>query len=98
MYQDMTSETLETTVNTNTKSSKITYEEALAASIGYFKGDELAAGVWLNKYALKDSQGNIYERTPDDMHQRMAKEIARIENKYNSPLSESDIFNLLKDF
>lgn len=94
----MTSETLETPVNTNVKPSKLTYDEALAASIEYFNGDELAAGVWLNKYALKDSQGNIYERTPDDMHRRMAKEIARIENKYNSPLTESDIFDLLKDF
>ncbi len=94
----MTSETLETAVNTNTMISKITYEEALAASVEYFNGDELAAGVWLNKYALKDSQGNIYERTPNDMHRRMANEIARIENKYSSPLSESDIFNLLKDF
>ena len=57
-----------------------TYDEAFEASLQYFKGDELAARVWVNKYALKDSYGNIYEKTPDDMHQRLASEIARIEN------------------
>ncbi len=55
------------------------YEEAFEASKDYFKGDELAARVWVNKYALKDSYGNIYEKTPDDMHRRIASEIARIE-------------------
>ena len=64
-----------------------TYDEAFEASLQYFKGDELAARVWVNKYALKDSYGNIYEKTPDDMHQRLASEIARIENKYANPLS-----------
>ncbi len=64
----------------------------------YFKGDSLAANVWINKYALKDSSGNIYELTPDDMHRRLAKEIARIEKKYPEPLSEETIYGLLKDF
>lgn len=63
------------------------YEEAFDASCEYFKGDELAARVWVNKYALKDSFGNIYEKTPDDMHRRIAREIVRIENKYANPMS-----------
>ena len=58
-----------------------TFDEAFKASTDYFGGDELAAKVWVSKYALKDSFGNIYERTPDDMHHRLAREIARIENK-----------------
>lgn len=73
-------------------------KEAFKAALKYFKGDDLAAQVWVNKYALKDSEGNIYEGTPDDMHRRMAKELARIESKYSNPLSEDKIFNLLKDF
>jgi ribonucleoside-diphosphate reductase alpha chain len=73
-------------------------EEAFQASFEYFKGDELAARVWLNKYALKDSFGNIYEKTPDDMHRRIAKEIARVEKNYPNPLSEAEIFAVLKDF
>ncbi len=81
-------------------SNKKTYsfQEAVNASRDYFKGDELAATVWVNKYALKDSFGNLYERTPDDMHRRIAKEIARIEKKYANPMSEDEVFNLLKDF
>ena len=75
-----------------------TYEEALVASKDYFKGDELAASVWINKYALKDSAGNIYEKSPEDMHHRLAKEFARIEAKYPNPMSEEEIFGLLKDF
>lgn len=75
-----------------------TYDEAYKASCEYFKGDELAARVWVNKYALKDSFGNIYEKTPDDMHHRLAKEFARIESKYPNPMSEDEIFGLLKDF
>lgn len=74
------------------------HEEAVEASIQYFKGDELAARVWANKYALKDSYGNLYEKTPDDMHHRLAREIHRIELKYNNPLSEELIFGVLKDF
>ena len=74
------------------------YEEALEAATAYFDGDELAAGVWLNKYALKDSYGNIYEQTPEDMHRRMAAEIARVEAKYDNPLSEDEIFEVLHQF
>jgi len=73
-------------------------EEILKASTEYFKGDPLAANVWMNKYALKDSGGNIYELSPDDMHRRLAREIARIEKKYLNPLSEEEIYNLLKGF
>ncbi|WP_159022893.1 adenosylcobalamin-dependent ribonucleoside-diphosphate reductase [Formosa sp. L2A11] len=75
-----------------------TQDEAFEASLKYFKGDDLAARVWLNKYALKDSDGNIYELTPNDMHHRIAKEIARIEVRYPNPLSEDEIFDLIKDF
>ncbi|CAG5008849.1 hypothetical protein DYBT9275_04370 [Dyadobacter sp. CECT 9275] len=73
-------------------------DEAFQASVQYFKGDDLAARVWVNKYALKDSYGNIFEATPDDMHRRIAKEIARIENLYPNPLSETEIFDLIRDF
>ena len=59
-----------------------TYDEAFEACKQYFDGDELAAGVWINKYALKDSQGRIYERTPEDMRRRLAFELARVESKY----------------
>lgn len=75
-----------------------TQQEAFEASLDYFKGDELAAQVWVNKYALKDSDGNIYESTPNDMHRRIASEIARIETKYPNPLSEDFIFDLIKGF
>lgn len=75
-----------------------TSDEAYQASVQYFKGDELAARVWVNKYALKDSYGAIYEATPDDMHRRIAKEIARIETRYPNPFSEDEIFDLIKDF
>ena len=75
-----------------------TQEEAFNASLEYFKGDDLAARVWVNKYALKDSFGNIFELTPDDMHHRLAKEIARIEKRYSNPLSEEEIYSVLKDF
>lgn len=75
-----------------------TYEEAVNGATDYFKEDELAANVWVNKYALKDSAGNIYEKSPEDMHRRLASEIARVEKKYPSPLSEDEIFGLLKDF
>lgn len=75
-----------------------TYEEALAASLNYFNGDELAASVWINKYAMKDSFGNLYEASPDDMHRRIASEFARIEKKYDNPLGEEQIYELLKDF
>lgn len=74
------------------------YDEVYAAALEYFKGDELAARVWSSKYALKDSDGNIYEKTPDDMHHRLASELARIESNYPNPMSEEEIFMLLKDF
>jgi len=74
------------------------YEEAVAASIEYFGGDELAGTVWVSKYALKDSFGNIYERTPEDMHRRLARELERIEKKYENPMTEQEIFELLDKF
>jgi len=73
-------------------------EEALEKSLKYFNGDELAANVWINKYALKDSDNNLYEGSPDDMHHRIAREIARIDKRYVNPLTEDQIFELLKDF
>lgn len=73
-------------------------EEVLKASTEYFGGDSMAADVWINKYALKDSYGNIYELTPDEMHKRIAREFARIESKYPNPISEDVIYNLLKNF
>lgn len=75
-----------------------TYDEAFKASLEYFGGDELAARVWVNKYAMKDSFGHIFERSPRDMHHRIAAEIARIEKKYNNPVSEEDVFALLDHF
>ena len=77
---------------------KINEDEARVASKEYFGGDELAAQVWVNKYALKDSQGNLYERTPEDMHWRLANEIARIEGKYPNPLSAQQLFDLFDHF
>ncbi|MCH7657146.1 MAG: adenosylcobalamin-dependent ribonucleoside-diphosphate reductase [Bacteroidetes bacterium] len=77
---------------------KYSNNEAFKASLEYFNGDELAARVWVNKYAMKDSHGNLFEKTPDDMHHRLAKEIGRIEKKYNNPLSEEFIYSVLKDF
>ncbi|MBR1726213.1 MAG: adenosylcobalamin-dependent ribonucleoside-diphosphate reductase [Muribaculaceae bacterium] len=75
-----------------------TYQEVYDATLKYFEGDELAARVWASKYALKDSYGNIYELTPDDMHHRIAREIARIEKKYPNPMSEEKIFELMRHF
>ena len=75
-----------------------TYDEAFKASLEYFNGDELAARVWVNKYAMKDSFGNIYEQSPEDMHWRIANEIARIEKKYKNPMSAEEIFHLLDHF
>ncbi|WP_287210421.1 adenosylcobalamin-dependent ribonucleoside-diphosphate reductase [Muribaculum sp.] len=75
-----------------------TFDEANKASLDYFGGDELAARVWVTKYALKDSFGNIYEKTPDDMHHRIAAEIARIENKYPNPMEHDEIFALMQNF
>lgn len=75
-----------------------TYDEAFAASLDYFAGDELAARVWVNKYAMKDSFGNIYEKSPVDMHWRIAMEVARIERKYKNPMTAQEIFDLLDHF
>lgn len=75
-----------------------TFDEAFKASLDYFTGDELAAKVWVNKYALKDAFGNIYEKSPVDMHHRLASEIARVEKKYPNPLSEEELFNLFDHF
>ncbi|MDE6117546.1 MAG: adenosylcobalamin-dependent ribonucleoside-diphosphate reductase [Duncaniella sp.] len=77
---------------------KYTFDEAYKASVGYFDGDELAAKVWVSKYALKDSDGNIYELTPSDMHRRLASEIARVERNYPNPMSEDEVYALLDKF
>lgn len=82
----------------NQERKSYTFDEAFKASVGYFDGDELAARVWVSKYALKDSFGNIYELTPEDMHRRLASEIARIENKYPNPMSVDEVMELLRDF
>lgn len=82
----------------DTKAKVHTYDAALESSRKYFKGDELAASVWINKYALKDSHGNIYESNPNEMHRRIAKELARIDTKYPDPISEDQYFELLKEF
>ena len=74
------------------------YDEAYDASLEYFKGDELAARVWVNKYAVKDSFGNIYEKSPEDMHWRIANEVARVEAKYPNALSSQELFDLLDHF
>ncbi len=74
------------------------YDEAFKASLDYFAGDELAARVWVNKYAMKDSFGNIYEKSPADMHHRIASELARIERKYPNPVPEEEIFDLIDHF
>jgi ribonucleoside-diphosphate reductase alpha chain len=89
---------LKETAMLDSKAKSYTDEEALNASLEYFKGDTLAARVWINKYALKDSDSKLYELTPDDMHRRLAKEIFRIENKYDNPMDEEHIYQLLKDF
>ena len=91
-------ETISVKKETKKDIKSFAYEEVVKASKDYFNGDELAATVWANKYALKDSYGKIYERTPDDMHWRIAGEIARIEKKYPNPLSVDEVYHLLKDF
>ena len=80
------------------KKKTYTFEEAFKASVDYFGGDELAAKVWVNKYAVKDSFGKIYEKTPDDMHWRIANEIARVEKKYKNPMTAAQLHDLLKGF
>ena len=75
-----------------------TYDEIYEPCLEYFKGDALATKVWISKYALKDSYGNYYERTPDDMHMRLATEINRIEQKYANPMSVEELFDVMKNF
>ncbi len=86
----------------NLKSDKMkkayTHDEAFNSSLEYFQGDELAARVWLNKYALKDANGNIYELNPDDMHWRLAREIARVESRYPNPMSVEELYGLFQKF
>ncbi len=82
----------------NSSQKNYSNEEAFEASLKYFQGDELAARVWVNKYALKDSYGNLFELTPDDLHHRLASEIARVEKKYPNPLSEKELFELFEAF
>lgn len=88
----------EMSVHKKEKVKTYTIEEAVEKSIEYFNGDELAATVWVNKYALKNSKGEVFELTPDDLHRRLAKEIARIEKQYPNPMSEDEIFDLIKEF
>ena len=74
------------------------YDEAYEESLRYFQGDELAARVWVNKYAVKDSFGNIYEKSPEDMHWRIANEVARVESKYPNALTAKELYDLLDHF
>ena len=85
-------------IKEKTEKKVYSFEEAVASAKEFFNGDQLAATVWVNKYALKDSDGNIYENSPVQMHRRIAREMARIEKKYPNPMSEDEIFELLKDF
>ena len=80
------------------KPTTYTFDQSFDATLKYFGGDDLAAKVWVSKYALKDSNGDIYELTPDDMHHRIASEIERIEKRYPNPMSHDEIFSYLKDF
>src|SRR3989339_1050967 len=82
----------------NVSNQSYAHQEALKKTTEYFQGDALAANVWINKYSLKNSQGELFELTPDDMHHRLAKELARIEKKYPKPLSENKIYDLIKNF
>src|SRR5690625_7005577 len=88
---------MSTKLKSKTSARIFTEKEAYQAALEYFNGDDLAARVWVNKYALKDSQGNIYEETPDAMHRRIAKEIARIEQKHPNPMTEEEDYDLIKD-
>ncbi|MCF8332683.1 MAG: adenosylcobalamin-dependent ribonucleoside-diphosphate reductase [Bacteroidales bacterium] len=82
----------------NKELKEVSSEEVYEAATAYFNGDTLAASVWMNKYALKDSEGKLYEKTPDEMHHRIAGELTRIENKYPEPLTEKEIYETLKGF
>lgn len=89
---------VETVLEPQTMKKTFSNEEAFNSALNYFNGDELAARVWVNKYALKDSDGHLYELTPDDMHWRLAREIARIEQRYEQPMSETELFELFSRF
>ena len=97
-YPNIKIEAMTEQINNLKEPKKLTYEEVMEKATAYFHGDTLAASVWMNKYALKDSAGNLYESTPDDMHRRIASEIARIEKKYPNPMLEDEIYDLLKNF
>src|SRR6056297_615012 len=86
------------TATANQKAKTYTFDEAFKSSLEYFNGDDLAARVWANKYALKDSYGNLFEKIPDKMHHRLSKEIARIEKRYPNPMPEEQVYELLRDF
>ena len=88
----------QTKKHTNVEKKTYTYDDAFKASVDYFNGDELAARVWVNKYAMKDSFGAIYEKSPEDMHWRIANEIARVEAKYSNPMSAQEVYDLLDHF
>lgn len=88
---------METIVSKSVK-KKYSNDEVFRTTLRYFKGDDLATRVWINKYALKDSEGNLYERSPEDMHKRLAREMARIEARYPNPLTEKELYDLIKDF
>jgi ribonucleoside-diphosphate reductase alpha chain len=96
----MTIEALEMKENKPEETARKIYlfAEVIEKSTEYFKGDSLAANVWANKYALKNSEGHLFELTPDDMHRRIAREIARIEKKYPNPMSEDELFELMRNF
>ena len=91
-------ETLEVDPKEGRVLTKYTREEVLEATLDYFNGDSLASEIWINKYCLKDSDGNLYEKTPDDMHWRLANELARIEKIYPNPISAQEIYNKIKKF
>ncbi len=98
--QQMFVEEMSVKQKTSSEVNQITYEfdESFQSALEYFRGDELAAKVWANKYALKDSYGKIYEKNPDEMHWRIAREIARIEARYPNPLNVDEVYELLRDF
>ena len=99
LIMDQDTMTVEKMKKEATKERKVyTNDEAFQSSLKYFKGDELAARVWVNKYALKDSDGNIFEQNPNDMHRRIAKELHRVEVRYDNPMSEEELFDVLKNF
>ena len=98
MEENLLTKKKNTQFTTTTKGQAYRYDDIIEGVIQYFGRDELAANVWVNKYALKDSFGNIYEKSPDEMHRRLAREFARIEAKYDHPLSEDEIFETLSTF